>query len=640
MPRPRIYHPLLFACFPILFYYSQNAQYLSSQQLILPLAVSLGATLLIMLALGLAFKNRDKALLILSLAIILFFALGPALEGIKALWGEEAVGGVDSAQLLRWWLAVFLALALPLLFIRRSLASLTRFLNVVGLILVLLQVGTIAYKLVLTPAGPSPAPPSAASQASPADPSLPHIYYIVLDGMGRADVLSDIYGLDGKGFVKELEKRGFYVAQKARANYAQTILAMASALNYTYLDQVVRSLGRDSDNRAPLVKMIQGNRLFPQLRARGYRIVSFATGCPETELRQADQYWGGISEFQDLLIRSTLAEPLLDFLGIYAPQADRLRNRILRVLDNLPRPAQNRRPAFVFAHLLAPHPPFLLGPKGEHRLVGGQVGWADGSSRVRGQERLRREYLRGYRDQAIYMRQKILEAIDRIQAASTRPVAIILLGDHGPGSTLDWEHIERTFMPERMGILHAFYLPGKGDPGLYPTISPVNSLRVVLNRYLKTELPLLPDQSFISPHLWPYRLLQVTDRLSRDYRRFRPQVRYAKSGLDRPPAAGAPWNAEGNLTLFAFGADIIFNPPPRAASLEVSLDGDDRYTLVFFRSGQELARREVAPVGAAGLVVHRLKIPPAAAGFDRLTILPRGGDQRYGLGHLRLPARG
>ena len=35
-----------------------------------------------------------------------------------------------------------------------------------------------------------------------------------------------------------------------------------------------------------------------------------------------------------------------------------------------------------------------------------------------------------------------------------------------------------------------------GDDLLYPTISPVNSLRVVMSRYFGTEMPLLPDKRF------------------------------------------------------------------------------------------------------------------------------------------------
>lgn len=641
MQQPRIYHPLLFACFPVLFLYANNAEYLPLSQLALPLLASLAAAGLLMLALGLVFKkHRPKALIMLSLGILLFFSLGPALQGIQSVWGEEAISGLDSGQLLRYWLAAFILVTLPFIFIKRGLVALTRFFNLVGVILVLLQAGSIVYQVISAPVLAPPRTPAVASGSQTNLEGIkPHIYYIILDGMGRADVLSAIYGLDSQGFVRKLQKRGFYVAAKARANYAQTLLVMACALNYRYLDQVVATQGPEPAKRAVLVQMIKKNRLFPQLKAQGYRIVAFSSGVPETEMRQADAYLGSVSEFHDLVIRSSLAEQLLDLSGIYWAQVDRMRNRILKVLDDLPLPARQTQPTLVFAHLLIPHPPWLLGPEGEHLEVSEKLDWAaDGSSRVRGEERRRLAYVRGYRGQAVYIQKRILKVIDAIKAASARPVAIILQGDHGPGSTLDWDHLERSFIPERMGILNAFLLPGVSGPEPYPEISPVNNFRLVLNRYFRAGLPLLPDDSFISAFYDPYHLFKVTHRLDEVFEGFRPLLPFRGSGLERLKPAGAPWNAVGNVKLFGFGVAIDFGGPVKAKSLEISLDGNDRYLLVFQNQGRDLAELDLAPSAKTGLVVHQLKVPPTARGFDRLLVIPSEGDQRYGLGHLRLPA--
>jgi hypothetical protein len=54
---------------------------------------------------------------------------------------------------------------------------------------------------------------------------------------------------------------------------------------------------------------------------------------------------------------------------------------------------------------------------------------------------------------------------------------------------------------EKFGILNAYYLPGV-DPasaGLNDRISPVNSFRIVFNAYFGADLPLLPDQTYLSP---------------------------------------------------------------------------------------------------------------------------------------------
>ncbi len=69
------------------------------------------------------------------------------------------------------------------------------------------------------------------------DLKKPDIYYIILDGYGRGDVLKSVYGFDNEKFYNELENRGFFIARKSNANYAQTTLfSLASSLNMEYLE--------------------------------------------------------------------------------------------------------------------------------------------------------------------------------------------------------------------------------------------------------------------------------------------------------------------------------------------------------------------------------------------------------------------
>jgi hypothetical protein len=51
---------------------------------------------------------------------------------------------------------------------------------------------------------------------------------------------------------------------------------------------------------------------------------------------------------------------------------------------------------------------------------------------------------------------------------------------------------------DQFKILNAYYLPGYNDL-LYPTISPVNTFRLVLDAYLGAKYPLLDDISYYSP---------------------------------------------------------------------------------------------------------------------------------------------
>ena len=78
---------------------------------------------------------------------------------------------------------------------------------------------------------------------------LPDVYYIIPDMFTRSDVLKHVFKMDGDWFVKELEKRGFYVGKKCTANYVFTLLSIAASLNMGYLDPVTDSDYSDKEKR-------------------------------------------------------------------------------------------------------------------------------------------------------------------------------------------------------------------------------------------------------------------------------------------------------------------------------------------------------------------------------------------------------
>jgi hypothetical protein len=84
--------------------------------------------------------------------------------------------------------------------------------------------------------------------------------------------------------------------------------------------------------------------------------------------------------------------------------------------------------------------------------------------------------------------------IDTLIESADVPPVIIVQGDHGPLPDL-------TENPaERLPILNAYYLPDVPMADvLYPSISPVNSFRVVLSSYFEQNLPLLEDRSYFGP---------------------------------------------------------------------------------------------------------------------------------------------
>jgi hypothetical protein len=165
-------------------------------------------------------------------------------------------------------------------------------------------------------------------------------------------------------------------------------------------------------------------------------------------------------------------------------------------------------PKFVFAHVLAPHPPFVFDADGE-AVTSKHPTLADGGD-CQGSTA---DYIAGYRDQIAYVDRILEEAIDGILSNSPGAPIIILQADHGPGALLDWESVEASCLWERMSILNAYHLPGAHSAGLYPEITPVNSFRVVFDAYFGTHLGQVEDRSYFSTNSHPYEFIEVNDRL-------------------------------------------------------------------------------------------------------------------------------
>ncbi len=496
--RPLALHPLLFALAPILFLYSHNAARLpiAPSELVLPLAVSLAAALVLWLLLWLVMRSSRRAALMVSLSLALFFIYGRALDAIGSSAPPELLPGIAGVILL-----------LGLIFFgrpRREFAGLTIFLNLASLALVIINLATGVPALLRSERTSG----NASGAATAETVGMPDIYYIILDGYARADVLNSVYNCDNSGFISWLEQQGFCIAARSRSNYSQTYLSLASSLNMTYLDSVASRLGPESENRSALVRMIGDSRVAKELRRRGYTIASFASGYTGTDLRNADTHFAprwALSEFQNVLISTTALPLVLDRI-LKRSQYDLHRERILYAFEHLPDAARLKHPVFVFCHILSPHPPFVFRANGEKTAPQGYFTITEGGTfQTVDKEKVRREYVEKYGEQLQFINAKTKTAIERILVTSPQPPVIILQADHGPGSVLNWDNPEPADLAERFAILNAYYVPKAVNPPA-KSLSPVNSFRLLFNQLFGTDYGLLTDKSWFSTIARPWRL--------------------------------------------------------------------------------------------------------------------------------------
>ena len=482
------FHLLLFAVYPILALLAFNMAEVDIASGLRPLLLSmLLAGLLVLIFYGIL-RDWNRAALVTTVLLILFFSYGHAYIALKSI-------GIDGFFLFRHRTLIPIWFGLSLLLWwwasrkLKNVLSATYVLNLIGLCLLIMPLFQLTSFFLRSRT-------AQAEQNSSVLPlevgdTPPDIYYIILDGYGRSDILKNEYGYDNSDFLNTLRDLGFTIAECSQSNYAQTQMSLASSLNFNYIENLSDRFVPGSDDRTGLDELIHHSALRESLEGAGYQTVAFATGFLATELRDADYFlnpkrsWAQLNEFESLLMETTFARLLQDGnrFGMQSAGSELFRERTLFVLNKLDELSYIQGPKFVFVHLIVPHPPYVFGP------TGGPIEPAEtGTTRTQ-------EGAGHYRDQAIYISSRMAEIIPAILANSSTPPVIVLQGDHGPTVA--------SSPRARMSILNAYFLPG-ADTSIYSTMTPVNTFRVILNTYFRQNLELLEDISLYSDYTDPF----------------------------------------------------------------------------------------------------------------------------------------
>jgi hypothetical protein len=512
--KSSVIHPFLLAVYPVLFLYSHNLGEVAFRETFAPIVVILGFVLLVWGILGFSLKNWKKSGIIVSLFLVLFFSYGYFRTPLE---GKRPVLLVTSI-----WILLF---ALGSFFTTRSKKDFTKatiILNIVAGILIaqpVLNVVTHKFRNIRQISHDSDSKFMRENLHSPTRvESYLDIYFIVLDAYAREDILRELYNFDNSEFLNFLKDKGFYIANEAVSNYCQTGLSLGSCFNLSYLDKKVEMIGRDTISHDPLEGIVEKSIVVDYLKKHGYKIVAFASDRPETKFKDvADVYLvpgTSISMFRSVLKNMT---PLPDIMAVMKTHSDfdKYRQNILYILDNLGKVAGTiQSPKFVFAHVEAPHPPFVFGPNGEARNAEARFNDQDGDTLICQGRLSLEQYRTYYKDQVIFLNSRVENTVSEILRNSRRPPIIMILGDHGPRSGMKWAKPEETDAKECMSILNAYYLPNNGNRLLYPQLSPVNSFRIIFSYYFgETHFKLLPDKPYLSGEKYLYRFYDVTERV-------------------------------------------------------------------------------------------------------------------------------
>jgi hypothetical protein len=514
MKKSLVLHPFLFGLFFMLALYSANVTEVSFTDVLPPLLVVGGCVAVILLLAWLLLRDVRKAALLTSIEVILclsyvhvvnLFDTQPA----TASW---VMVPPESGLAMLMWLAWAMVFGMSVYFIRwywrkrwdRNLDKLTTLFSIVGTVLLIMPVITIVLHKAHGPSHHTvPSDTSNLQLSLPEEP--PDIYYIILDTYPSASTLEEEFGFDNSEFVNHLAGKGFYVAPESHANYFITLHSLSSSLNMNYLDVLMAEIGRTTVDDGQLMTMLQDYRVWRLLKTSGYEFINIGSWWEVTrENKYADvniNYGGELSEFSRLALKTSAIEPMGEILGLWGDERRIQYERVKYEFDMLSRIPEREGPTFVFAHFIVPHGDYVFQSNGDF---------------LSAQEADRRSEESKYLDQLAAVNRLVEPCIDHLIAASDVPPMIILQGDHGPSPDLEdelgWMVAPSDFdLSVKSGILNAYYLPSVDQGALYPSITPVNSFRLVFNLYFGTDLELLADKSYYRSldNEW----IDVTERL-------------------------------------------------------------------------------------------------------------------------------
>ena len=499
--EPLPFYPLVVAAFPVVSVYSANLAYVPASQIVRPLLLTVGAAAGLTLVLGLLLRDAARGAAAATVVAISFFGYAwfvavaaKPFEGVLSPTAVWATATVALAALAAWRIRT-----------ARPLNVLATFIGIVAL-------ANLGFGLVRSARLAARAPRQGLGASAKAA-EKPDVFYIVLDGHGRSDAIRRAIGYDNSPFVEGLKKRGFYVAEGSHSNYCQTELSLSSSLNMDLVPHLLPKVGPETEDRTPLAGLIDENEVARLFRAQGYRFLAVTSGFPPVRFTSADLQlgtrWGGTMVESTLVQMTPLARG--DTVG---SMFDARRKNLVGAFENVASLAPpTPQPRFVMVHILAPHPPFVFDRDGNALPHKGVYGFWDGDDYMT-YVGTHEEYRKGYAGQVEWVERQTLATIDRLLAGSggRRPV-VIVQGDHGSKLHLAQNSLDGTDLHECFPILNAYLVPEAVRKDLYPTITPVNSFRVLLHGLFGDALPRLPDRSWYSRYATPYAFTDVTSRI-------------------------------------------------------------------------------------------------------------------------------
>ena len=233
---------------------------------------------------------------------------------------------------------------------------------------------------------PSPALEVADSQD---DVKKPDIYYLVFDRYANPEMLKENFDFDNSEIVDSLAGQGFVTRQNAYSNYAFTMSSISSTLAMDYFPDLERRFGSESkwQSAAPYRSILRNPPVAQLLKSQGYQYNQVSSWWDFTRIGIDADKQPTLSYRLRVLNKSFYLSDLqrdIFFKSILSPwfkkglsfgnwaflKYDIDRNPVenfnaqMASLKGISSRGDKSNPQFTFAHILAPHPPYVFDENG------------------------------------------------------------------------------------------------------------------------------------------------------------------------------------------------------------------------------------------------------------------------------------
>ncbi len=334
----------------------------------------------------------------------------------------------------------------------------------------------------------------------------PDVFFIILDMYPSNLVLDKYFRFDNKEFTNKLESLGFNVFSNSKSNYSRTSLSLASILNMEYIHNESDTISNEL-TVSNLNYILENGKVQNYFKKKGYNFYWFEGGYLSGKKEYASNeifipvpgtlYSRQESADNDFLmhfINNSVLSPFSEKIKIISVEI--FRKRINNILFNLPILAKNKDYKFVFAHIMAPHPPFIFGENGE------KIYYSESSMDKKST----------FINQLKYINKRMIDVLEKIVKSNNgRDKIIIIQGDHGTREILpnNIYSSKQNWVEEAFGNFNAVYFSDTTKNAKVKYFTPVNTFRFIFNLEFNEHFKFLDDKEYYTDFKFPLKIHKI-----------------------------------------------------------------------------------------------------------------------------------